>query len=94
MKTNKTITTMLTTAAIVLITGSFAVAEAVATQATGDFPYFLMGCLVIGGMVIVSLKRKFEQMYVSEAVGVFALYTLMISLFTNPVIDAIRMLVN
>lgn len=90
----KNITTLLTTAAIVMITGSFAVAQSLATQTAGNFPYFLFGCLVIGGLSIISLKSKFEKMYFSETVGIFALYTIMISLFTDPVIDAIKMIVS
>lgn len=90
----KKIATTLTAAAVVLITGSFATAQTIATQAGGDFPYFLLGCLITGGFVITSLKRKFEKIYVTEAVGVFALYTLMVSLFTNPVIDFIKTMVG
>jgi hypothetical protein len=33
-------------------------------------------------------------MYTSETVGVFALYTVLIALFTNPVIDAIKSMVG
>jgi hypothetical protein len=43
---------------------------------------------------MVSLKRKYEKMYVSEVVGVFALYTLLMTLFTSPVIDAVKIFVS
>jgi hypothetical protein len=32
-------------------------------------------------------------MYVAEMVGAFALYTLLMALFTNPVIDAVKTMV-
>lgn len=93
MKTKK-FTTALTAAAVIFITGSFATAQTLATPIGGEFPYFLLGCLITGGLVITSLKRKFDRMYVTEAVGAFALYTLLVSLFTNPVIDAIKTIVS
>jgi hypothetical protein len=48
----------------------------------------------VGGLTIISLKHKYEKMYTNEAVGAFALYTVLVALFTNPVIDAIRGLVG
>jgi len=53
-----------------------------------------LGCLIVGGMVIISLKHKFEKIYTSEVVGVFALYTVLIAIFTNPVIEGIKNLVG
>ncbi|MGD0168414.1 MAG: hypothetical protein ABSE54_01660 [Smithella sp.] len=41
-------------------------------------------------MVIIPLKRKYKKMYVSEVVGVFALYTILMALFTSPVIEAVK----
>lgn len=78
---------------VVLCTGSFALAE-YAAAGVGNFPYFQMGCLIIGGMVIISLKHRFEKIYTSEVVGVFALYTVLIAIFTNPVIEGIKNLVG
>ena len=91
---NKTLSTILTALVIVLITATFGIAEAVATVATGGFPYFQLGCLIVGGLILVSLKKKFEQIYTSEVVGAFALYTILMTLFTNPVIEAIKYLVS
>jgi hypothetical protein len=48
----------------------------------------------VGGLIIISLKSKFEKMYTSEMVGAFALYTVLIALFTNPVIDAVKAMVS
>jgi FtsH-binding integral membrane protein len=89
----KTIGTMMVATAVVLLTASFCFAEYAAGEA-GAFPYFQLGCLVVGGLIVVSLKRKYEKMYTTEAVGVFALYTILMALFTNPVIEAVKTLVS
>ncbi len=59
-----------------------------------NFPYFQLGCLIVGGLIMVSLKRKYNKMYTAEVVGAFALYTLLMALFTNPVIDAVKNIVT
>jgi hypothetical protein len=40
------------------------------------------------------MKRKYERMYGHEAVGAFALCTVLMALFTNPVMDAVKTLVR
>ncbi len=89
----KTIGTMAVTAAVVLMTATFSFAEFAAAGA-GNFPYFQLGALIVGGLVIISMKHKYEKMYTNEAVGAFALYTVLMALFTNPVIDAVKTLVS
>jgi hypothetical protein len=89
----KTLGTMMVSAAVVLLTATFSFAE-FAAAGVGNFPYFQLGALIVGGMVIISLKHKFEKMYTNEAVGAFALYTVLIALFTNPVIDAVKTIVS
>jgi FtsH-binding integral membrane protein len=89
----KTLTTTLVAAAVVLLTATFSFAEYAAAGVT-NFPFFQLGCLIVGGLIMVSLKRKYEKMYVSEVVGVFALYTLLMTLFTSPVIDAVKTFVS
>ncbi len=89
----KTFGTMIVAAMVVLLTATFSLAEFTAAG-VGNFPYFQLGCLIIGGMVIISLKHKFAKMYTNEAVGAFALYTILIALFTNPVIDAVKTIVR
>jgi hypothetical protein len=85
----KTLGTMMVATAVVLLTATFGFAEFAATGTT-NFPYFQLGCLIIGGLIMVALKRKYNKMYTTEAVGAFALYTLLMALFTNPVIDAVK----
>ena len=89
----KTLGTMMVAAAVVLLTASFSFAEYAAAGAA-QFPFFQLGCLIVGGLIMVSLKRKYEKMYVSEVVGVFALYTLLMTLFTSPVIETVKTIVG
>jgi len=89
----KALGTMMVAGIVVLLTATFSFAE-FAAAGVGNFPYFQLGCLIVGGMTIISLKHKYEKMYTNEAVGAFALYTVLVALFTNPVIDAIRGLVG
>jgi hypothetical protein len=89
----KTVSTIIVAAAVVLLTATFGFAEYAVTRA-GEFPYFQLGCLIVGGLVIISLKYKYEKMYAGEIAGAFALYTVLVALFTNPVIEAIRTMVS
>jgi len=89
----KTLGTMVAALVVVLCTGTFAFAE-YTLAGVGNFPYFQLGCLIVGGMIIISLKHKYEKMNTGEVAGVFALYTVFIALFTNPVIEGIKNLVG
>jgi len=89
----KTLATTIVAAAVVLLTATFSFAEYAATGVT-NFPFFQLGCLIVGGLVIVSLKRKYDKMYVGEVVGIFALYTLLMTLFTSPVIEAVKTIMS
>ena len=89
----RTLQTLILAAFVVLATASFGYAEYIATNA-GNFPYFQLGCLLMGGLIITSLKHKYSKIYLSEAVGSFALYAILMALFTAPVIDALKTLVS
>ena len=89
----KTLGTMMVTAAVVLLTATFGFAE-YAAAGTTNFPYFQLGCLIVGGLIMVSLKKKFEKLYTAEVVGAFALYTILMALFTNPVIEIVKNIVS
>ncbi len=89
----KLIQTTLLTAFVVFVTASFSYAE-FASTGNANFPFFHLGCLIIGGLIIVSLKRKYSKLYMSEAIGSFALYALLVSIFTSPVVDALKNLIN
>lgn len=89
----KRITTIVVATAVVLLTATFSFAE-YAAAGVGSFPFFQLGCLIVGGLIIVSLKHKYEKIYTNEAIGAFALYTVLVALFTNPVIDALKNMVS
>jgi len=89
----KTLATTVVAIAVILLTATFSFAEYAATG-VANFPFFQFGCLIVGGLTMVSLKRKYEKMYVSEVVGVFALYALLMTLFTSPVIEAVKTFVS
>jgi len=93
-KMKRTVQTIIVAMFVVLITGTFALAEAAATAGAGTFPFFHLGCLAIGGLTIVSLKYRYQKIYMSEAVGSFAMYAVLVALFTAPVIEAVKTLVS
>jgi len=78
---------------VVLTTVSFTYMEFV-TSAEGRFPFFHLGCLLVGGLVVVSLKYRYNKIYISEAVGAFALFAVLMSLFTAPVAEALKNLLR
>jgi hypothetical protein len=89
----KTLGSIATAAAIIILTATFGFAE-YAAAGTAGFPYFQLGCLIVGGMTITSMKHKYEKMYTNEAIGAFALYTVLVALFTTPVINVIKTIVS
>jgi hypothetical protein len=89
----KTVQTSLLTVFVILATTSFSYAQFSVTG-NDSFPFFHLGCLIIGGLIIISLKRKYTKLHMSEAIGSFALYTVLIALFTVPVVDALKNLIS
>jgi len=89
----KMMQTILLVGFVILTTASFSYAQFSAAGST-SFPYFHLGCLIVGGMIIISLKRKYTKIYLSEAIGSFALYAVLVALFTIPVVDALKTFIN
>lgn len=89
----KIMQTLLLAAFVILTTASFSYAE-YAVAGDGNFPYFHLGCLIVGGLIILSLKNRYPRLYLSEAIGSFALYTVLVALFTSPVVDALKTVVG
>jgi hypothetical protein len=89
----KIVQATLLTVFVILITTSFSYAQFSVTG-NNSFPFFHLGCLIIGGLIIISLKQKYTKIHMSEAIGSFALYTVLVALFTVPVIDALKTLIN
>jgi hypothetical protein len=78
---------------VILTTVSFSFAQFSAAGGDG-FPFFHLGCLIVGGLIIISLKQKYTKIYLSEAIGSFALYAVLVALFTAPVVDALKTLIS
>ena len=89
----KTLSTLILTAVVVLITATFSFAE-YAAAGVENFPYFHLGALIVGGMTIVSLKQKYQKLYLSEAMGSFAMYAVLVALFTSPVAQVVKNLIG
>lgn len=89
----KMLSTIAVAVFVVLATATFGFAEYAATGA-GNFPFFHLGALIVGGLIIISLKHKYSRLYTSEAMGSFALYVVLIALFTSPVVDLVKSLVG
>jgi len=85
--------TFITTLFVILITSTFVFASQSITGGS-NFPYFHLGCLIMGGLTIISLKHRYEKMYLSEAIGSFALYAVLVSLFTAPIIETIKNVIS
>jgi hypothetical protein len=78
---------------VLLTTATFGWAEYSAAGAE-NFPYFHLGALVVGGLIIISLKQKYSKIYLAEAMGSFAMYALLVAMFTAPVVEVLRNLVG
>ncbi|MBP9020628.1 MAG: hypothetical protein KBG01_03750 [Syntrophobacterales bacterium] len=89
----KVLSTLIMAVFVVLVTGTFAIAEYSATGAS-EFPYFHLGALIVGGLILISLRHKYNKLYMSEVMGAFALYTVLIALFTSPVVELIKSVVG
>ncbi len=61
----KTIQTLIVAAFVVLTTATFGFAEYAAAGAS-NFPYFQLGALIVGGLIIISLKYKYQKMYTGK----------------------------
>jgi len=56
----KTLGTLTVAIAMVLLTATFGFAEYV-VAGTANFPYSQLGCLILGGLVLMALKRKYQK---------------------------------
>lgn len=78
---------------ILAVTAGFAGAE-YAAGTPENFPYFHLGTLIVAGLIISGLKFKYDKMTNVEVVGAMSCYALLISMFTEPVIMAIKTFVG
>jgi len=89
----KTLSTIAVTTFVIMSTAAFGYAEYISVSMS-KYPFFHLGCLIVGGLIIISLKNRFRRFYVTQAVGAFALFTATITLFTQPIIDTFLFLVG
>jgi hypothetical protein len=89
----KMIQTFLLVVFVILTTASFSFAQ-FSAAGSDDFPFFHLGCLIVGGLIIISLKQKYNKIYLSEAIASFALYAVLVALSTAPVADALKTLIS
>jgi hypothetical protein len=89
----KMIQTFLLVVFVILTTASFSFAQ-FSAAGSDDFPFFHLGCLIVGGLIIISLKQKYTKIYLSEAIASFALYAVLVALFTTPVVDGLKTLIS
>jgi hypothetical protein len=88
----KKFSVLVMTGFVTLVTATFSYAGYSFVGHGYEFPFFQLGMLIIGGLIILSLKRKYDKMLLVESVGSFALYAILVSLFTAPVIDAVKVM--
>ncbi len=58
------------------------------------FPLVNMIALVAGGLLLLFIKQKYRKIRTGEAVLIFVLYALLMVLFTEPVVNLIKRLVD
>ena len=51
------------------------------------FPYVHLLALIVGGIVLLILKKKYQKMRNRELIIIFILYLILVALFTEPVMD-------
>jgi hypothetical protein len=48
----------------------------------------------VGGMTIMTLKQKYQKLYLSEAMSSFAMYAVPVALLTSPVARVVKNLIG
>jgi hypothetical protein len=50
--------------------------------------------LLLGGLVIAYLRKRFKKMRTGEAIAIFVLYAVLVTLFTGPVVNFLKELLD
>ena len=58
------------------------------------FPFVHLVALIIGGVILLILRRKYQKMRTRELIIIFVLYAVLVALFTNQVMDLIKKLIS
>jgi Ca2+/Na+ antiporter len=58
------------------------------------FPLPHVIALLVGGLLIWLIKKRYRKMRTGEVILIFVLYAVMVVLFTEPIVNLIRNLVG
>jgi len=59
-----------------------------------NFPFIHLIALVVGGIALFMVKRKYQKMRIIELTIIFILYFILVALFTDPVLNLARKLIS
>jgi hypothetical protein len=55
-----------------------------------NFPFIHLIALVVGGIALFMIKRKYQKLRIIELIIIFILYFILVALFTDPVLNLVR----
>jgi len=59
-----------------------------------NFPFVHMIALIIGGIILFMVKRRYQKIRIIELIIIFILYFVLVALFTEPVLNLARKLIS
>jgi hypothetical protein len=59
-----------------------------------NFPFIHLIALVVGGIILLIVKRKYQKIRIIELIIIFILYFILVALFTEPVLNLARKLIG
>ncbi len=59
-----------------------------------NFPFIHLIALVVGGIALFIIKRKYQKLRIIELIIIFILYFILVALFTDPVLNLVRKLIS
>jgi len=59
-----------------------------------NFPFIHLIALVVGGIILFMVKRKYQKIRISELIIIFILYFVLVALFTDQVLNLARKLIS
>jgi hypothetical protein len=59
-----------------------------------SFPFIQLIALVLGGIILYTLKRKYQQIRNNELIVIFILYFMLVALLTEPGLEFAKKLVG
>lgn len=59
-----------------------------------NFSFIHLIALVVGGIILLIVKRKYQKIRIIELIIIFILYFILVALFTEPVLNLARKLIG